>query len=94
MNINVPGTTNNEIKKVKRKYFTENLKSSKSNPKKTWKLINELNSRHPNKVKNISEIKVREKTITEPSEIAEKLNLHGTFQASVGDWPSKYRHLM
>ena len=34
-------------------------------------LINELNSRHPNKVKNIPEIKVREQTITEPSEIAE-----------------------
>ena len=68
--------TNNEIKKVKRKYFTENLKSNISNPQKTWKLINELNSRHPNKVKNIPEIKVREQTITEPSEIAEELNLH------------------
>ena len=63
--------TNNEIKKVKRKYFTENLKSSKSNPPKTWKLINDLNSRHTSKVKNIPEIKVREQTITEPSEIAE-----------------------
>ena len=34
--------TNNEIKKAKRKYFIDNLELSKSNPKKTWYLINEL----------------------------------------------------
>ena len=45
-------------------------------PKKTWQLINELSSRHPNKVRNIAEIKVREQTITESSDIAENLNLH------------------
>ena len=67
--------TNNEIKKVKRKHFTENLKSSKSNLKKTWKLINELNSRHPNEEKNIPQIKVRKQTTNEPSEISEELNL-------------------
>ena len=57
-------------------YFTDKLESSKSNPKKTWQLINELSSRHPNKVRNIAEIKVREQTITESSDIAEELNLH------------------
>ena len=35
-----------------------------------------MSSRHPNKVRNIAEIKVREQTITESSEIAEELNLH------------------
>ena len=35
-----------------------------------------MSSRHPNKVRNIGEIKVREQTITEPCEIAEELNLH------------------
>jgi len=35
-----------------------------------------LSSRHPNKVRNIAEIKIREQTITESSEIAEELNLH------------------
>ena len=67
---------NSEIKKAKRKYFTDNLELSKSNPKKTWHLINELSSRHSNKVRNISEIKIAEQTITEPLEIAEELNLH------------------
>ena len=68
--------TNNEIKNAKRKYLIDNLESSKSNPKNSWQLINELSSRHPNKVRNIAEIKVREQTITESSEIAEELNLH------------------
>ena len=56
--------TNNEITNTKRKYFTDNLESSKSNPKKNL-AINDLTSRHPNKVRNIAEIKVREQTITE-----------------------------
>ena len=42
--------TNNEIKKAKRKYFTENLEISKSDSRKTWNLINELSSRHCNKL--------------------------------------------
>ena len=67
--------TNNEITNAKRKYFTDNLESSKSNPKKNL-AINDLTSRHPNKVRNIAEIKLREQTITESSEIAEELNLH------------------
>ena len=39
--------TNNKIKNAKRKYFTGNLESSKSNPINTWQLINELSSQHP-----------------------------------------------
>ena len=35
-----------------------------------------MSLRHPNKVRNIADIKVREQTITESSEIAEELNLH------------------
>ena len=68
--------TNNEIKKAKRKYFTDNLKLSKSNPKKNWQLINELSSRRSSKARNISEIKIAEQIKTEPFEIAEQLNLH------------------
>lgn len=68
--------TNNEIKKAKRKYFTENRESSKSYPKKTWNLINELSARNPDKFSNTSDIKVWEQTITEPAKIAEELNPH------------------
>ena len=67
---------NSEIKKAKRKYFIDNIELSKSNLKKTWHLINELSSRHSNKVGNISQIKIAEQTISEHLEIAEELNLH------------------
>ena len=36
---------NNSVKKAKRKYFSENLDANKSDPRKTWRLINELQSR-------------------------------------------------
>ena len=37
---------NNEIKKVKSQYFTDNLEANKKNQNSTWKLISELNSRN------------------------------------------------
>ena len=46
-------STNNEIKKVKMRYFTNNLEINKNNPKTTWKLINELNSRNVSSHKSI-----------------------------------------
>ena len=55
---------NSEIKKAKRKYFTYNLELSKSNPKKAWHLINELSSRHSNKVGNTYLIKTTTTTTT------------------------------
>ena len=70
--------TNNEIKKAKRLYFTENLDLHKDDIKKTWKLINELNSRNRKKTNNISEIKMGEKVITSPMEMAEAFNSYFT----------------
>ena len=68
--------TNNEIKKAKQKYFTTNLENAKTNPRKTWNLINELSSRHCNKSSNITEIKIGEEIINTPVSIAEALNNH------------------
>ena len=75
-------STNNEIKKVKTRYFTDNLVINKKNPKTTWKLINELNSRNVSSHKSISNIKVGEETINTPKDIAETFNNHF---ASVGE---------
>ena len=72
----------NEIKKVKTRYFTDNLVINKKNPKTTWKLINELNSRNISSHKSISNIKVGEETINTPKDIAETFNNHF---ASVGE---------
>ena len=39
------------MKKAKRKYFPENLNANKSDPRKTWRLINELQSRQSKSTK-------------------------------------------
>ena len=36
---------NNAIKSAKKQYFTHNLEVNKMNPRKTWKLIDDLCSR-------------------------------------------------
>jgi len=54
---NVRNQTNNDIKAAKKRYFIDNLEVNKTNPRKTWSLINELSSRKCH-TRNISEIKV------------------------------------
>ena len=65
---------NNEIKKAKRLYFTKNLDIHKGDMKRSWKLINELNSRNFEKTKRIPEIKIGEQVVTSSGEIAETFN--------------------
>ena len=76
-------STNNAIRLAKKNYFT-------SNPRKTWQLINELNSRKSTKSQNISELKFGEQKITSPSDIAESFNDHFTniSQTLANDLPS------
>ena len=49
---------NNEVKRAKRLYFTNNLELHKHDMKKTWKLINDLNSRHCRTSSYIKEVKI------------------------------------
>ena len=65
---------NNETQKAKPLYFTKNLDLHKDDIKKTWKLINELNSRNRKKTNNISEIKMGKEVIILPMEMAEAFN--------------------
>ena len=65
---------NNEIKKAKTSYFTTNLDLHKGNMKKTWKIINEVSSKHLIKPKKLSEIRTGEQVITSPTKIAEAFN--------------------
>ena len=65
--------TNNAIKTQKRKYFTTNLDANKNDPRKTWKLINELNSRQ-HKSANIAEIKIGNQSVSSSEDIAETSN--------------------
>ena len=68
---------NISIKSAKRKYFNDNLKVCKSDPRRTWKLINELQSRQPKNSK-IPVIKLGDTPISTPTEIAENFNNYFT----------------
>ena len=64
---------NNAIKHAKKLYFSDNLKASKGNPRKTWNLINMLSLRNTSKSSNILEIQVDNRTNT-PGAMAEAFN--------------------
>ena len=68
---------NNSVKKAKRKYFSENLDANKSDPRKTWRLINELQSRQSKSTK-VSQVKTGNQVLTSPGDIAEAFNNHFT----------------
>ena len=72
---------NNAIKSAKKQYFTHNLEVNKLNPRKTWKLIDDLTSRKNDRVRNISEIKVNNEHISSAVEMAEVFN---DFFATIG----------
>ncbi len=46
----------------------------KGNKGKTWKLINEVSSKHSSKTKKLSEIRIGEQVVTSPIEISEAFN--------------------
>ena len=64
---------NNSVKKAKRKYFSENLDGNKSDPLKTWPLINELQSRQSKSTK-VSQVKTGNQVFTSPGDITEAFN--------------------
>ena len=63
--------------KAKRKYFSENLDANKSDPLKTWRLINELQFGQRKSTK-LSQLKTGNQVFTSPGDIAEAFNNHFT----------------
>ena len=62
---------NNLVKKAKRKYFSQNLDANKSEPRKTLRLINELQSRQSKSTK-VSQVKTGNQVFTSPGDICIK----------------------
>ena len=73
---------NKLIKKTKRDFFLARINSAKSDPKKTWKLINELSSRKVHEPVNVKSIKQDDTEITNPYDIANAFN---TYFTTIGD---------
>ena len=65
------------MKKAKRKCFSENLDTNKSDPRKTRRLITELQSRQSKSTK-VSQVKTGNQVFTSPGDIAEAFNNHFT----------------
>ena len=68
---------NNSVKKAKRKYFSENLDANKSDPRNTWRLINELQSQQSKSTK-VSRVKTGNQVFTSTGDTAEAFNNHFT----------------
>ena len=65
--------TNNSVKKAKRKCVSEKLNANKGDPRKTWRLINELQSRQ-SKSTRVSQIKTGNQVFNSPCDTAEAFN--------------------
>ena len=57
--------------------MNENLDANKSDPRKTWRLINELQSRQ-SKSTEVSQVKTGNQVFTSPGDIAKAFNNHFT----------------
>lgn len=64
----------NEIKIKKNGYFKEKLEGSRNNPKKHWQILNEILKGSRPKRKEIKEIEVNGKKITDQKLCAEEIN--------------------
>ena len=73
---------NSRLKQSKRNYFRSNLDSAKNDPKKTWKLINQLTSGSNDKCSNINKVELNDVEISNTCEIGEAFNTHFT---EIGD---------
>ena len=68
---------NNNIRLAKSSYYHKEIEDNIGNSRQIWKTINNLMSRKT-KDSSINELKVKNVTVNEPSEIADKLNKHFT----------------
>ena len=66
-------SVNSEIFYAKQAYFKNSFNDNKDNPKKTWKIINELTSKN-RKSSHIGEVDLNGDLINDPSKIADAFN--------------------
>ena len=66
---------NNEIKQAKEQYFKNALRVNEGDPRKTWRIINELTSRK-NHTSSVKEIKFNNNSISDSHELSSTFNNH------------------
>ena len=74
--------TNNTIRQAKHNYFITNIEAARKDPRKTWRLVNDLNSRKVSDVTNVKKVNLDGNEITNAAEISDAFNSYFT---SIGE---------
>ena len=74
--------TNNIIRQAKHNYFITNIEAARKDPRKTWRLVNDLNSRKESDVTNVKKVNLDGNEITNAAEISDAFNSYFT---SIGE---------
>ncbi|CAB4025166.1 Hypothetical predicted protein [Paramuricea clavata] len=74
--------TNNTIRQAKHNYFITNIEAARKDPRKTWRLVNDLNSRKVSDVTSVKKVNLDGNEITNAAEISDAFNSYFT---SIGE---------
>ena len=74
--------TNNTIRQAKQNYFITNIEAARKDPRKTWRLVNDLNSRKVSDVTSVKKVNLDGNEITNAAEISDAFNSYFT---SIGE---------
>ncbi|CAB4033111.1 Hypothetical predicted protein [Paramuricea clavata] len=74
--------TNNTIRQAKHNYFITNIEAARKDPRKTWRLVNDLNCRKVSDVTSVKKVNLDGNEITNAAEISDAFNSYFT---SIGE---------
>ncbi|CAB4032180.1 Hypothetical predicted protein [Paramuricea clavata] len=74
--------TNNTIRQAKHNYFITNIEAARKDPRKTWRLVNDLNSRKVSDVTSVKKVNLDGNEITNAAEISDAFN---SYLTSIGE---------
>ena len=74
--------TNNTIRQAKHNYFITSIEAARKDLRKTWRLVNDLNSRKVSDVTNVKKVNLDGNEITNAAEISDAFNSYFT---SIGE---------
>ena len=69
---------NNSIRRAKRHYFTLNIDAARNDPKKSWKLINDLSSRKIRNECNVKKVNINGNEVNSAPDISDAFNTYFT----------------
>ena len=74
-------TLDKKVRNAKKEYFKQQFEENRSDPRATWKLLNQITNRNSDTNREFEKIIVNNNSITDPKEMANNFN---TFFAAIG----------